>query len=102
MHSSAIRRRAIALIRTTPHRTHAIRLSAYPLIRLSAPYPLSDRYMLYQIYERLLSHFGAPHNWWPIFGDDAPFEMVLGAVLVQQTRWEAVEAAILRLSDAGL
>jgi endonuclease-3 related protein len=28
--------------------------------------------------------------------------MLLGAVLVQQTRWEAVEAAVLRLRDAGL
>jgi endonuclease-3 related protein len=58
--------------------------------------------MIYELYERLLAHFGAPHKWWPIFGDDAPFEMLLGAVLVQQTRWEAVEAAILRLRDAGL
>jgi endonuclease-3 related protein len=54
------------------------------------------------IYERLLAHFGAPRNWWPIFGDDAPFEMLLGAVLVQQTRWETVEGAILRLREAGL
>ena len=58
--------------------------------------------MIYQIYERLLAHFGEPRNWWPIFGDDPPFEMLLGAVLVQQTRWETVEAAILRLRDAGL
>ncbi|MBC8074944.1 MAG: DNA repair protein, partial [Chloroflexales bacterium] len=41
--------------------------------------------MIQTIYERLLAHFGAPRNWWPIFGDDAPFEMLLGAVLVQQT-----------------
>jgi endonuclease-3 related protein len=58
--------------------------------------------MIYELYERLLAHFGAPQNWWPIFGDDPPFEMLLGAVLVQQTRWETVEAAILRLREAGL
>jgi endonuclease-3 related protein len=57
---------------------------------------------LYAIYERLRQHFGHLPDWWPIFGDDAPFEMLLGAVLVQQTRWEAVEGAVLRLRDAGL
>jgi endonuclease III related protein len=54
------------------------------------------------IYRILQRHFGSNPAWWPIFGDDAPFEMLLGAVLVQQTRWEAVEQAILRLRDAGL
>lgn len=58
--------------------------------------------MISEIYERLLAHFGAPTNWWPIFGDDAPFEVLLGAVLVQQTRWETVEAALGRLRDAAL
>ena len=58
--------------------------------------------MITTAYEQLLAHFGPPHNWWPIFGDDAPFEIMLGAVLVQQTRWEAVEAAILRLHNAGM
>ncbi len=62
---------------------------------------------LYDIYQRLRQHFGALYGaqavraWWPIFGDDPCFEMVLGAVLVQQTRWEAVETTVLRLRDAG-
>lgn len=60
------------------------------------------------IFVRLRAHFGpltgpgAPRPWWPIFGTDAPFEMLVGAVLVQQTRWETVEEAILRLLAAGL
>lgn len=60
------------------------------------------------IFARLQAHFGsltgpeAARPWWPIFGADAPFEMLVGAVLVQQTRWETVEGAILRLLAAGL
>src|SRR5262249_50265426 len=55
-----------------------------------------------RIYQQLLDHFGPARNWWPIFGDDAPVEMLLGAVLVQQTRWEAVEEVVLRLRELGL
>lgn len=63
---------------------------------------------LAEIFARLRAHFGpltgpgAARPWWPIFGTDAPFEMLVGAVLVQQTRWETVEGAILRLLAAGL
>lgn len=63
---------------------------------------------LRDIYVRLRAHFGAltgpaaARPWWPIFSGDAPFEMLVGAVLVQQTRWETVEGAILRLLAAGL
>lgn len=63
---------------------------------------------LAQIYARLRAHFGAIHGpeagspWWPLYGDDPPFEIIVGAVLVQQTRWETVEAAVLRLIAAGL
>jgi endonuclease III related protein len=64
--------------------------------------------MLYEIYTTLLAHFGPLHGpaasrpWWPIFGPDPLIEIVVGAVLVQQTRWEAVEGAIGRLQAAGL
>lgn len=58
--------------------------------------------LIHDVYSRLRDHFGPPHKWWPVFGDDAPFEMMLGAILVQQTRWESVEGAIVRLRDAGL
>ncbi|MCU0493061.1 MAG: Fe-S cluster assembly protein HesB [Chloroflexaceae bacterium] len=63
---------------------------------------------LLDIYTSLRTHFGSLHGpeavraWWPLFGDDPPFEMLLGAVLVQQTRWEAVEGAILRLKERQL
>jgi endonuclease-3 related protein len=57
---------------------------------------------LNDIYNLLYDHFGMPHTWWPIFGDDAPFEMLLGAILVQQTRWETVEQAILAVQAADL
>lgn len=57
---------------------------------------------LADVYERLDAHFGHEPHWWPIITDDPPFEMLVGAVLVQQTRWQTVEAAIYRLRDAGL
>ncbi|RRR77124.1 MAG: Fe-S cluster assembly protein HesB [Candidatus Viridilinea halotolerans] len=64
--------------------------------------------MLLKIYQQLHAHFGpmmgaaAYRPWWPIFGPDAPFEILVGAVLVQQTRWEAVEQTVLRLLEVGL
>jgi endonuclease III related protein len=57
---------------------------------------------LLDVYERLESHFGHEPHWWPIITDDPPFEMLVGAVLVQQTRWQTVEAAIYRLRERGL
>jgi endonuclease-3 related protein len=45
---------------------------------------------LTQAYERLLTAFG-PQHWWP---GDSPFEIVVGAVLVQNTAWRNVERAI--------
>jgi endonuclease III related protein len=60
------------------------------------------------IYTHLRDHFGplygleAVRPWWPIVSADPPFEMLVGAVLVQQTRWETVEAAIARLHAADL
>jgi endonuclease-3 related protein len=57
---------------------------------------------IFQLYQKLAHHFGPMPAWWPIFGSDTPFEMLLGAVLVQQTRWETVEQAVLRLHAAGL
>jgi endonuclease-3 related protein len=63
---------------------------------------------LADIYTLLRQHFGAIHGpeagspWWPLYGDDPAFEIIVGAVLVQQTRWEVVESAVLRLLAAGL
>lgn len=50
------------------------------------------------IYELLDAHFGNL-NWWP--GDSA-FEVIVGAILTQNTAWRNVEAAVDRLKAAGL
>src|SRR3954452_20171491 len=57
---------------------------------------------LLALYDALSAHFAHEPHWWPIVSDTPQFEMLIGAVLVQQTRWETVEAAVLRLRDAGL
>jgi endonuclease-3 related protein len=49
-------------------------------------------------YERLFNAFG-PQHWWP---GDSPFEIMVGAVLVQNTAWRNVERAIENLRDAGV
>jgi endonuclease-3 related protein len=50
------------------------------------------------IYNKLLNQFGH-QQWWPA---DTPFEVVVGAVLTQQTKWENVERAIRNLKGHGL
>jgi len=50
------------------------------------------------IYDLLLHELGHRH-WWPA---DTAFEVVIGAVLTQQTRWENVERAIKNLKDHSL
>ena len=53
---------------------------------------------LSKIYERLLARHG-PQHWWP---GETPFEIMVGAVLTQNTAWVNVERAIanLRAADA--
>jgi len=51
-----------------------------------------------EAYERMLAKFG-PQRWWP---GDSPFEIMVGAVLVQNTAWRNVEQAIKNLRDAGV
>jgi endonuclease-3 related protein len=50
------------------------------------------------LYNTFLNLFGHK-NWWPA---DTPFEVVVGAVLTQQTKWENVEKAIRNLKENGL
>jgi len=45
------------------------------------------------IHDVLLDHFG-PQHWWP---GDSPFEVMVGAVLTQNTAWTQVERAIAAL-----
>lgn len=53
---------------------------------------------LTEIYQRLLKAFG-PQHWWP---GDTPEEVLVGAVLVQNTSWTNVEKAIAQLREADL
>jgi endonuclease-3 related protein len=48
---------------------------------------------LLQIYQRLYKAFG-PQHWWPAEG---PFEVMVGAILTQNTNWQNVEKAIAAL-----
>jgi len=57
---------------------------------------------LMAIYDRLHRHYGHEPHWWPIFTSNWRWEVFLGAVLVQQTQWERVEQAIMRLDALGL
>jgi endonuclease-3 related protein len=51
-----------------------------------------------QVYERLYNALG-PQNWWP---GDSLFEVMVGAVLVQNTSWKNVERALANLREAGV
>jgi endonuclease-3 related protein len=48
------------------------------------------------LYDALLAAYGDPH-WWPA---DSPYEVMVGAVLTQNTAWGNVEKAIANLQDA--
>ena len=50
-----------------------------------------------EIYRLLFRHFG-PQDWWP--GETA-FEIIIGAILTQNTNWSNVEKAIANLKSAG-
>jgi endonuclease-3 related protein len=54
--------------------------------------------MLNQVYRRLFDAFG-PQRWWP---GETPFEVMVGAVLTQNTSWRNVERAIDNLRAADL
>jgi endonuclease-3 related protein len=63
---------------------------------LPLPSPLSSRPPLSNLYARLYSAFG-PQRWWPA---KTPFEVIVGAVLTQNTAWRNVEQAIANLRAA--
>ncbi len=50
------------------------------------------------IYQKLHSFFGSQH-WWPA---DTPFEVMVGAILTQNTNWLNVEKAINNLKEHNL
>lgn len=52
---------------------------------------------LLDIYRILFDHYG-PREWWPA---ETPFEVVVGAILTQNTAWRNVEKAIANLKQLG-
>jgi len=54
--------------------------------------------ILIGMYERLLRRVG-PRHWWP---GESPFEVIVGAILTQNTSWTNVEKAIENLKKAGI
>jgi len=52
---------------------------------------------LLQIYQKMFAALG-PRQWWP---GETPFEVVIGAILTQNTNWSNVEKAIKNLKTAG-
>lgn len=51
-----------------------------------------------EIYNKLLEELGE-QQWWPA---ETPFEVVVGAILTQRTKWENVEMAIHHLKEHNL
>ncbi len=49
------------------------------------------------VFDLLLERYGE-QGWWP---GDSPFEMMVGAILTQNTTWSSVERAIHNLQQAG-
>jgi endonuclease-3 related protein len=58
---------------------------------------MSVKGLLLTAYQRMLEYFG-PRNWWPA---DSPLEVMVGAVLTQNTAWTNVEKAIENIKAAG-
>lgn len=57
---------------------------------------MSQKSQLMQVYQKLYGHYGA-QQWWPA---DTPEEIIIGAVLTQNTAWSNVEKAIANLRQA--
>lgn len=51
-----------------------------------------------KLYDILFDHYG-PRNWWPA---ETRFEVMVGAILTQNTAWSNVEKAITNLKEHGL
>ena len=56
---------------------------------------ISKAALLKAIYETLYNTYG-PQSWWPA---DTPFEVMLGAILTQNTSWSNVEKAMAGLKE---
>lgn len=58
---------------------------------------------LIKIYEKLLNHFGK-QNWWPLIGSKKTkrIEIIIGAILTQNTSWKNVEKVIKKIKERNL
>ncbi len=54
-------------------------------------------WLIREVFRQLAAHYG-PLHWWPA---ETPFEVVVGAILTQNTNWRNVERAIAHLRAAG-
>ena len=45
---------------------------------------------IWSLYDRLFDAYG-PQHWWP---GDSPYEVIVGAILTQNTNWTNVEKAL--------
>lgn len=61
------------------------------------PLPSPTTQRLQEMYDLLFTHYGR-QNWWPA---DSPLEMMVGAILTQNTNWKNVERAIENLKRRG-
>ena len=68
----------------------------------------SSRSDLINLYNALLTHYGR-QNWWPVdpdyhkrHGSDPREEIIIGAILTQNTAWRNVERALSNLKREGL
>jgi endonuclease-3 related protein len=55
--------------------------------------------MIGTLYDTLREEFGPLEGWWQA---ETPFERAVGAILVQQTRWENVERVLAEMRRLGL
>jgi endonuclease III related protein len=58
---------------------------------------MSKKPVLLEIYQKMFDALG-PQRWWP---GETPFEIIIGAILTQNTNWSNVEKAIKNLKKAG-
>jgi endonuclease III related protein len=56
-----------------------------------------ERQRFKRVFERLLAAYG-PQHWWPA---ETPFEVMLGAILTQNTSWTNVESALENLGTVS-
>lgn len=65
---------------------------------VGTPPAARTRRMIVKFYRSLLREWG-PQNWWPA---ESKFEVIVGAILTQNTSWTNVESAMRNLREAGI